>query len=365
MKNYFYTIIILSLLYSCSTSNDVVHNGLFQKRKYNKGTHFSMRRKVHKDKVLLADKEEVKNSVIKGADSVVNYTFTASKKAEFAKGKEILIVSNSKQEDVVKQVVSVEDEQQFKQVIAKQMELLSKIQQRVSENSSSQATGLNDMLWLGVFAFLMSYLMIFILPFAAVPVFVFSGLILIFSLNDLLFFSNKTAPLLIDDEKKSVSTIFLLGALIALLGFSIFANGMFVMGFTALMASPAQIGLWVALFGIGLVLFAYAAYGNKVNRELRKKKTQVIEEKAEEDKKEQKEEAIEEIDLLKLEKESKKFTWLTLVVPFFIFKAWSLNIKTLKKAKEEGVTKVGAILRLVLLPILAIIGLTIWLSLIG
>ena len=315
MKNYFYTIVVLSLLYSCSTSNDVVHNGLFQKRKYNKGMHFSLRKKVQKDKLTLADKEQVVQTK-EVSDSVVNYTFTASKKAEFSKNKAILLAEVSHQEEAVKQVVSVEDERQLKMAIAKQIELFSKIKASVSENPSSESSGLTDMLFLGVFAFLMSYLMVFTLPFAAVPVFVFSGLILTFSLNDLLFYSNKTAHLLSDDEKNSVSTFFLLGALIALMGFSVFANGMFVMGFTALMMSPVQVGLWVALFGISLVLFAYVAYGGKVNRELRKKKKQIVEEKDKERTKEQKEGDIEELNLLELEKNSKKFTWLTIVYLF-------------------------------------------------
>ncbi len=371
MKNYFYTIVILSLLYSCSTSNDVVHNGLFQKRKYNKGMHLSMRKKVKHDKEVLVDKGEVKKSPEKVSDSLVkldSYSFVASKKAEIIKKdkKDVLLVDNAKKEEEIEKVVSSYDVQQLQRAIAKQIELFAEINKSVSENSSTKPEGLYDILWLGIFAFLVSYLMVFVLPFAAVPVFVFSGLILAFSINDLLFFSNKTAHLLTDDEKKSVSTIFLLGALIALMGFSVFANGMFVMGFLALMSSPAQVGLWVALFGIALVLFAYTAYGSKVNRELRKKKGQIIDENDKEETKEQ-EEVVEELDLLNIEKNSKKFTWLTLVVPFLIFKAWSLNMKTIRKAKEEGdgSAKVGAIVRLVLLPILAIIGLTIWLSIIG
>ena len=333
-----------------------------------------MRKKVKHDKEVLADKEEVKRLPEKVSDSLVkldNYSFVASKKAEIIKKdkEEVLLVDNAKKEEEIEKVVSAGDVQQMQRAIAQQIELFAKINKSVSENSSPKPEGLYDMLWLGIFTFLVSYLMVFVLPFAAVPVFVFSGLILAFSLNDLLFYSNKTAHLLTDDEKKSVSTIFLLGALIALLGFSVFANGMFVMGFLALMSSPVQVGLWVALFGIGLVLFAYTAYGSKVNRELRKKKGESKEEGGKEESEEQNEESevAEDVDLLKLVKSSKELTWLTVIIPFLIFKAWSLNVKVIRKAKEEGdgLIKSGAILRLILLPIFAIIGLTIWLSVIG
>ncbi len=71
MKKFFYLlstgIVAALVVSSCSTSNDVVSNGMFQKRKYNKGYHVSRTGKNHTDntdqKENLAVRENTENTV--------------------------------------------------------------------------------------------------------------------------------------------------------------------------------------------------------------------------------------------------------------------------------------------------------------
>jgi len=61
MKNLLALIIVFSTLVSCSTSNDVVSNKLFQKRKYNKGWHYNGVKPLPNNTEDITQKAEVKN----------------------------------------------------------------------------------------------------------------------------------------------------------------------------------------------------------------------------------------------------------------------------------------------------------------
>ena len=50
---------------SCATSNDVVDGGLFQKRKYNNGFHFSKKTQIDTEKSNVTNQEvELENGVV-------------------------------------------------------------------------------------------------------------------------------------------------------------------------------------------------------------------------------------------------------------------------------------------------------------
>lgn len=55
IKRVFVMLSVIGLLYSCSTSNDVVSNGFFQKRKYQKGWHVNKTQKIKKTNGVVSE----------------------------------------------------------------------------------------------------------------------------------------------------------------------------------------------------------------------------------------------------------------------------------------------------------------------
>lgn len=79
IKKVFVMLSVIGLLYSCSTSNDVVSNGFFQKRKYQKGWHVNKTQKIKRNNksskiedVAFRECNLVYNDVVKKEKSVVD-----------------------------------------------------------------------------------------------------------------------------------------------------------------------------------------------------------------------------------------------------------------------------------------------------
>lgn len=102
--------LLSAVLFSCSTSNEVVSNGLFQKRKYNKGWYANKSAKVKDSKgdntkeILveeIAQQNEITNDVVaKQEVKTISREFVA--KSDYTRKNETVLASNENSKEVIK-----------------------------------------------------------------------------------------------------------------------------------------------------------------------------------------------------------------------------------------------------------------------
>lgn len=299
-------VFIAILLVACSSSNDVVHSGFLQKRKYNKGYNLNFKKKIDKEAVGKQEElalvqanqtiTELKDSiqVVSNLDLVIeNETVSASvKKNEFIKVRSVL-------EKAI--IVSELKENSF--VIINEKE--SEIQKRIFERQGT--------------------------------VYAIAG------------------------------TLFTIGLVLVVLGAVLFGFGFlsFLLGGTDLLIYIGSAMVSIGL--VSLVVSAILAAGKALEKPVTNVSKKINKGK---EKRQKAFDELPESEKILIENKAEKrtrilsnvFTWATVIFPFFIIPAIFFNILVMKQNKANKKRKNKAIWRLVALPFLAFIGLVIFLG---